>query len=80
MEIPEGWGNVEGKLIRNFEFRDFTEAMLFINRVGVVAEQLDHHPEIHNIYNKVTLTLSTHDAGNIITEKDIKLAQEISNL
>lgn len=80
MEIPSGWEIKEGKLVQEFIFENFTKAMQFINNVAVIAEERNHHPEIWNSYNIVRLTLSTHDAGNIVTEKDIQLANKISSI
>jgi len=68
------------KLVREFEFDDFIQALDFINRVGNIAERLDHHPRIDNSYNKVILELSTHDAGNTVTDKDRQLADAIDRL
>ena len=64
----------------DINLRDFSEALSFLVKVGIEAEKLNHHPEIHNIYNKVTLKLCTHDAGNRVTEKDIVLARAIEKL
>jgi 4a-hydroxytetrahydrobiopterin dehydratase len=71
------WGEVYNKLERNFNFSDFKQALKFINQISIICEKENHHPEINWIYNKITLKLSTHDAGDIITEKDIKLAKLI---
>ena len=60
-------------------FADFVEALSFIVKIGVLAEKAYHHPEIWNVYNRVSITLSTHDAGGV-TDKDIMLASEITNL
>jgi 4a-hydroxytetrahydrobiopterin dehydratase len=68
------------KLLMDISLKDFSEALSFIVKVGIEAEKLNHHPEIHNIYNKVTLKLCTHDAGNRVTEKDIVLAHAIEKL
>ncbi len=76
----EGWALDDGKLLKTYVFMDFKAALIFINRVGEVSEKLNHHPEILNIWNKVTLRLSTHDAGNRITEKDLTLARAIQSL
>ena len=62
------------------EFKDFSEAFAFLTRVALLAEQAQHHPRIVNERNKVELYLSTHDAGDIITDKDRKLAEAISKL
>ena len=74
------WNEVDGKLERNFEFKDFLHALDFINKLAVICESENHHPEINWIYNKISLKLSTHDAGDIITEKDIKLANLIDEI
>jgi len=74
-ELP-GWKVVAGKLHRELQFADFVAAFSFMTRVALVAEKRDHHPEWSNVYNKVTIDLTTHDAGGI-TAKDIELAQVI---
>lgn len=74
------WNEVDGKLERNFEFKDFLHALDFINNISTICESENHHPEINWIYNKITIKLSTHDAGDIITEKDIKLANLIDEI
>ncbi len=68
------------QLIATFLLVDFKQALIFINKVGEVAEYQNHHPEIINVYNKVTFKLCTHDAGNSITEKDYLLATEIEKI
>ena len=74
------WTYKEDKLLMNINLKNFSEALSFIVKVGIEAEKLNHHPEIHNIYNQVTLKLTTHDAGNRVTLKDIVLARAIENL
>jgi 4a-hydroxytetrahydrobiopterin dehydratase len=74
------WQEEQSKLYRKFEFKNFSEAFAFMTRVALAAEKMDHHPEWKNIYNTVEIWLSTHDAGNVITEKDNKLAQKIDGL
>ena len=74
------WNEVDGKLERNFEFEDFLHALDFINNISTICESENHHPEINWIYNKITIKLSTHDAGDIITEKYIKLANLIDEI
>lgn len=74
------WKETDNKLYRKFEFSDFSEAFSFMTRVALVAEKMDHHPLWTNVYNTVEIWLSTHDAGDIITEKDKKLAEEIDSL
>ena len=68
------WKEENNALHRNFEFKDFSEAFAFMTRVALLAEKHDHHPEWSNVYNKVKIKLNTHDAGDIVTEKDRKLA------
>lgn len=63
----------------DFKFTDFSEAFAFITRVALAAHAADHHPEWSNVYNKVTITLSTHSAGGL-TEKDVALAEQIDQL
>lgn len=69
--------NSEG-IEKKFQFKDFTEALGFIVKVGVVSEKMNHHPELFNVYNKVTIRLTTHDVGGV-TDKDFKLALEIDS-
>lgn len=71
------WSEVHNKLEKKFNFTDFQQALKFINEISIICEREKHHPEINWIYNKITFKLSTHDAGDIITEKDIKLAKLI---
>ena len=61
---------------KKFQFKNFTEALGFIVKVGVISEKSNHHPELFNVYNKVNIRLTTHDAGGV-TDKDFKLASEI---
>ena len=72
-----GWRRDGERIRRDFEFADFVAALGFIAQVGALAERADHHPELTNVYNKVTIALSTHDAGGI-TAMDTALAGEIS--
>lgn len=74
------WEEKNNKLVRHFEFNDFTEAFAFLTRVAFAAEKDQHHPEIENVYNKVTLSLTTHDDGSKITDKDRSLAKKIDSL
>ena len=76
----DGWKVIDAKLLKVYDLRDFKTALAFINQVGGLAEQLNHHPEIHNCWNRVTLSLSTHDAGGQITEKDLTLARAIQSI
>jgi 4a-hydroxytetrahydrobiopterin dehydratase len=74
-----GWAVVNGKLQKKWKFTDFIAAMGFITKVAMVAEKMDHHPEIFNVYNQVTIDLTTHDAGGI-SAKDVELAKKIDAL
>jgi 4a-hydroxytetrahydrobiopterin dehydratase len=74
------WKTKNDQLVKDFEFKNFSEAWAFMTRVAFLAEKMDHHPEWTNVYNKVQIKLSTHSAGNIITEKDRSLAAEIDKL
>jgi 4a-hydroxytetrahydrobiopterin dehydratase len=76
-----GWSEVAGRdaINRTFKFADFNEAFGFMARAALIAEKLDHHPEWFNVYNKVEVTLSTHDAGGV-TERDVKLAEAMDKL
>jgi len=75
-EVPE-WHLDSGKLVRDWAFRDFVQAMAFVNRVAQLAEAAGHHPDIDIRYNKVRLALISHDAGGI-TDRDLKMASRIS--
>jgi 4a-hydroxytetrahydrobiopterin dehydratase len=74
--VPQ-WNEVGGELQRTFQFDDFVQSMAFVNRVAEAAERDRHHPDILIRYNKVTLTVSTHDAGGI-TAKDFSLATTVN--
>jgi len=80
MQIPDNWTEKNNSLYRKLEFSDFSEAFAFMLRVAIEAEKLNHHPLWTNVYNKVEIWLSTHDAGDIVTQKDIKLAEKINAL
>lgn len=75
-----GWKHKDDKLTKEFEFDNFRAAIAFINRIAFEAEEQVHHPEIFNVYNTINISLSTHDAGGKVTEKDIKLAKKIESL
>jgi 4a-hydroxytetrahydrobiopterin dehydratase len=74
------WTEENNQLNRQFTFKDFSEAFAFMTRVALIAEKMNHHPEWTNVYNRVSIHLSTHDAGDIVTEKDRKLAAAIDAL
>lgn len=74
------WQEKDNSLYRRFEFKDFSEAFGFMSRLALVAEKQDHHPKMLNVYNVLEIWLSTHDAGNSITDKDRRLAKSIDLL
>lgn len=76
----DGWSYKEGKLLKVIELRDFLQDINLINKISFIAEKQNHHPEIINQYRRVTLKLSTHDAGDKVTEKDLTLARAIQLL
>ena len=80
MNIPDGWTNKDNTLYRKLEFKDFSQAFAFMVRVAIEAERMNHHPLWTNVYNKVELWLNTHDAGDVVTDKDSKLAEKINSL
>ncbi|MGA3101945.1 MAG: 4a-hydroxytetrahydrobiopterin dehydratase [Terracidiphilus sp.] len=77
-QLP-GWQIESGELVRTFEFKDFVAALKFVNRVGALAEEAGHHPDIDIRYNRVRLALISHDAGGL-TVKDFDLAAQVQNL
>lgn len=80
MQTPQNWNEQDNSLYCKIEFKNFSEALAFMVRAGLEAEKMNHHPLWTNVYNKVEIWLSTHDAGDTITEKDIKLAEKINAL
>lgn len=76
METVPCWENNGKEITRTYKFKDFKEALAFVNRVAELADAADHHPDIDIRWNKVKLTLSTHSAGGL-TEKDFALARQI---
>lgn len=79
LKVLKNWKFINYGIEKNFKFLDFTQALGFIVQVGVMAEKVSHHPELFNVYNKVTIRLTTHDA-NGVTEKDIDLAKAIEKI
>ncbi len=75
-----GWDESDGALRRDFEFEDFSAAFAFMTRVALLAERAQHHPEWSNVYNRVSIALTTHDAGNTVTAADRDLADAIDQL
>jgi 4a-hydroxytetrahydrobiopterin dehydratase len=74
------WEETTSSLRQEFNFGNFTEAFAFMTRVAFEAEKQNHHPNWSNVYNKVIIELSTHDAGNVVTDKDKQLAQRIDDI
>ena len=74
------WKEENNKLYRKFEFKDFSQAFAFMTRVALAAEKMDHHPLWTNVYNTVEVWLSTHSAGDVVTDKDKQLAKKIDAL
>ncbi|MCX8020132.1 MAG: 4a-hydroxytetrahydrobiopterin dehydratase [Chitinophagaceae bacterium] len=74
------WEEKDNTLYKKFVFNDFSEAFAFMTRVALEAEKMNHHPWWCNVWNTVEIRLSTHDAGNMVTEKDRKLAERIDKL
>ena len=80
MQIPKHWTHEENQLSRDFRFEDFSAAFAFMTRVALLAEQANHHPNWSNVYNVVSIALTSHDAGNVVTKKDFALASRINSL
>lgn len=74
------WQESNNELFKRFTFKDFSEAFAFMTRVAILAEKHNHHPRWENVWNKVDIHLNTHDAGDVVTEKDHKLAEAIDKL
>lgn len=74
------WKEENNSLYRKFEFKNFSEAFGFMSRVALAAEKMDHHPKWTNVYNTVEVWLNTHDAGDVVTEKDQQLAKKIDSI
>jgi len=75
----DAWELEDDKLKTTYEFTDFRAAISFIVRLSYYAEDLNHHPELENVYNTVHIALTTHDAGGKVTEKDVELARQIED-
>lgn len=74
------WKEKDNYLEKNFKFKDFVHAFAFMTRVAFIAEKMNHHPDWNNVYNTVHIKLNTHDAGDVVTEKDRKLADAIDKV
>lgn len=82
LEKLDGWSAEEGArsaIRKSFKFRNFSEAWAFMSRVALLAEKMNHHPEWFNVYNRVDVTLTTHDAGGV-SERDITMAEKMEML
>lgn len=75
----DGWSYAEDKIAVTYRFSDFREAISFIVRLSFYAEKMNHHPELENVYNTVSIALTTHDAGGKVTEMDVELATKIDD-
>jgi len=74
------WAEKDNSLYRKFEFKDFKDAFGFMSRVALIAEKMDHHPKWTNVWNTVEIWLSTHSAGDVVTNKDKQWAEKIDDL
>ncbi len=74
------WTEKNNTLHAEFKFDNFVNAFAFMTKVAIIAEKMNHHPKWTNVYNTVSVELSTHDAGGIVTDRDYKLAEEIDKL
>lgn len=79
LTVLDGWSLDDNRIVKKFVFKDFKEAMAKMVKIGKVAEELNHHPDWYNAYNKLNIKLSTHDAGGI-TLKDFELASRIEEI
>jgi 4a-hydroxytetrahydrobiopterin dehydratase len=80
MASAGAWEERDGALRRQFKFADFSEAFAFMTRVALLAEKRNHHPDWSNSWNTVDIALSSHDAGNVVTDRDRDLASAIDAL
>lgn len=78
-DLP-GWTHEDDRLKKTYEFSDFREAISFVVRLSFYAEEMMHHPELENVYNTVSVALTTHDADGQVTEMDVELASQIEAL
>ena len=79
LQTTDNWKFHNDGLEKQFVFKNFSQSLAFIVQVGILAEKANHHPELFNVYNKVSLRLTTHDAGGV-TQKDVDLAQAVDGL
>lgn len=76
LKAHPGWSRKANALLKEYKFHSFRDSIVFVNRIAGLADQADHHPDIHVRYDRVQITLSTHSAGGI-TDKDLKLAEQL---
>lgn len=76
----KGWEYKDSAIYKDFSFINFRQALLFVLNVGFIAENMNHHPELWNSYNKVKITLCTHEAGGQVTDRDLSMAKEIDKI
>ena len=79
LTMLKGWTLDDGRIVKNIDFKDFKEAMAAMVKIGEVAEEMNHHPDWYNSYNKLNIKLGTHDVGGL-TMKDFDLAQKIEEI
>jgi 4a-hydroxytetrahydrobiopterin dehydratase len=79
LERLQAWSYADDRLVRTYRFSSFREAVSFLVRVAFEAEDMDHHPEIRKVYDPVEISLTTHDAGDRVTEQDVELARRIEH-
>lgn len=80
LEGLKGWDIDDNSITRTYLFSSFTKAVAFLVQISFIAEDANHHPELWNVYNRVRISLSTHDAGNRVTAKDVALAEKIEKV
>ena len=80
MKTPDKWALNSDYLVREFHLKDFYEVMSLLNKIADLANKQNHHPEFHTTYDTLKVSITTHDAGDTVTDKDIALAQEINDL
>ena len=78
--MSDAWTEHDGRLTREFRFADFSEAFAFMTRVALLAERRGHHPDWSNVWNRVTIGFTTHDAGNVVTDADREMAAAVDAL
>lgn len=76
----DGWESESHELVKTYKFPTFRAAIAFIVRISFEADEMNHHPELRNVYNRVRVALCTHDAGSVVTEKDVTLAEKIEKI